>query len=107
MLKRCARQSFPGERAQRVVAAHHGRGRCHLRTGCRPDRKAYSLLCSRRRQPRTRPAFRLHSLRFARTEANEAETLASCFIRFGSRVDLYVPKSATITAALGDKVYAT
>ena len=29
------------------------------------------------------------------------------FIRFGSRVDLYVPKSATITAALGDKVYAT
>src|SRR6266699_3368892 len=29
------------------------------------------------------------------------------FIRFGSRVDLYIPKSATITAALGDKVYAT
>jgi len=29
------------------------------------------------------------------------------FIRFGSRVDLYVPKSAKITAALGDKVYAT
>jgi phosphatidylserine decarboxylase len=29
------------------------------------------------------------------------------FIRFGSRVDVYVPKSATITAALGDKVYAT
>src|SRR5207302_8776362 len=29
------------------------------------------------------------------------------FIRFGSRVDLYVPRSATITTALGDKVYAT
>src|SRR5256886_3788569 len=29
------------------------------------------------------------------------------FIRFGSRVDLYVPESATIRAALGDKVYAT
>src|SRR5437899_11793088 len=29
------------------------------------------------------------------------------FIRFGSRVDLYVPKSTTITAALGDRVCAT
>lgn len=29
------------------------------------------------------------------------------FIRFGSRVDLYLPKDATIVAALGDKVRAT
>jgi phosphatidylserine decarboxylase len=29
------------------------------------------------------------------------------FIRFGSRVDVYLPKSATIKAALGDKVHAT
>jgi phosphatidylserine decarboxylase len=29
------------------------------------------------------------------------------FIRFGSRVDLYIPKDAAIKAALGDKVYAT
>lgn len=28
------------------------------------------------------------------------------FIRFGSRVDVYVPKSAIVRAALGDKVYA-
>ncbi len=28
------------------------------------------------------------------------------FIRFGSRVDLYLPPNARITAALGDKVYA-
>jgi phosphatidylserine decarboxylase len=28
------------------------------------------------------------------------------FIRFGSRVDLYLPTSARVTAALGDKVYA-
>jgi phosphatidylserine decarboxylase len=28
------------------------------------------------------------------------------FIRFGSRVDLYVPKSAKVVAALGDKVHA-
>jgi len=29
------------------------------------------------------------------------------FIRFGSRVDLYVPKNAKVMAALGDKVHAT
>jgi phosphatidylserine decarboxylase len=29
------------------------------------------------------------------------------FIRFGSRVDLYVPKSAKVVTALGDKVHAT
>lgn len=29
------------------------------------------------------------------------------FIRFGSRVDIYVPVDAKIVAALGDKVYAT
>ena len=29
------------------------------------------------------------------------------FIRFGSRVDVYVPRSATVKAALGDKVHAT
>ena len=29
------------------------------------------------------------------------------FIRFGSRVDVYVPADAEVTAALGDKVYAT
>ncbi len=29
------------------------------------------------------------------------------FIRFGSRVDLYLPKNATVVAALGDKVRAT
>jgi phosphatidylserine decarboxylase len=29
------------------------------------------------------------------------------FIRFGSRVDIYVPQSAELKAALGDKVYAT
>ena len=28
------------------------------------------------------------------------------FIRFGSRVDVYLPKTATVKAALGDKVYA-
>ncbi len=28
------------------------------------------------------------------------------FIRFGSRVDLYLPVNARIKAALGDKVYA-
>jgi phosphatidylserine decarboxylase len=28
------------------------------------------------------------------------------FIRFGSRVDLYLPPDAEVTAALGDKVYA-
>ncbi|MCJ7837829.1 MAG: phosphatidylserine decarboxylase, partial [Burkholderiales bacterium] len=28
------------------------------------------------------------------------------FIRFGSRVDLYLPPNARIKAALGDKVYA-
>ncbi|MGH8746490.1 MAG: phosphatidylserine decarboxylase, partial [Burkholderiales bacterium] len=28
------------------------------------------------------------------------------FIRFGSRVDLYLPLDAELTAALGDKVYA-
>ena len=28
------------------------------------------------------------------------------FIRFGSRVDVYLPKSAVVKAALGDKVYA-
>ena len=41
----------------------------------------------------------------------EGDTLARGqrfgFIRFGSRVDLYVPKSATIVASLGDKVHAT
>lgn len=29
------------------------------------------------------------------------------FIRFGSRVDVYVPQDVTLKAALGDKVYAT
>ena len=29
------------------------------------------------------------------------------FIRFGSRVDVYLPPDAEATAALGDKVYAT
>ncbi|MGA8004768.1 MAG: phosphatidylserine decarboxylase, partial [Burkholderiales bacterium] len=29
------------------------------------------------------------------------------FIRFGSRVDLYLPLDAEVTAALGDKVYAS
>jgi phosphatidylserine decarboxylase len=29
------------------------------------------------------------------------------FIRFGSRVDVYLPRSAIVKAALGDKVYAT
>ncbi len=29
------------------------------------------------------------------------------FIRFGSRVDIYVPEDANLAAALGDKVYAT
>ena len=29
------------------------------------------------------------------------------FIRFGSRVDVYLPPDAEVTAALGDKVYAT
>jgi phosphatidylserine decarboxylase len=29
------------------------------------------------------------------------------FIRFGSRVDVYIPTGATLRAALGDKVYAT
>jgi phosphatidylserine decarboxylase len=29
------------------------------------------------------------------------------FIRFGSRVDIYVPQDAKLVAALGDKVYAT
>jgi len=29
------------------------------------------------------------------------------FIRFGSRVDIYVPEDAKLVAALGDKVYAT
>jgi len=29
------------------------------------------------------------------------------FIRFGSRVEVYVPTDATLTAALGDKVHAT
>jgi phosphatidylserine decarboxylase len=29
------------------------------------------------------------------------------FIRFGSRVDIYVPVDAKVVAALGDKVYAT
>jgi phosphatidylserine decarboxylase len=28
------------------------------------------------------------------------------FIRFGSRVDLYLPKDATVKASLGDKVHA-
>jgi len=28
------------------------------------------------------------------------------FIRFGSRVDVYLPKNATVKAALGDKVHA-
>ena len=28
------------------------------------------------------------------------------FIRFGSRVDVYLPPEAEVTAALGDKVYA-
>lgn len=43
--------------------------------------------------------------------ASEGETLARGqrfgFIRFGSRVDLYVPRSAKVVAALGDKVHAT
>ena len=42
---------------------------------------------------------------------SEGDTLARGqrfgFIRFGSRVDLYVPKGATVVAALGDRVYAT
>ena len=42
---------------------------------------------------------------------NEGDTLARGqrfgFIRFGSRVDLYVPKSAKVMVGLGDKVYAT
>ena len=29
------------------------------------------------------------------------------FIRFGSRVDVYLPPDARVNAALGDKVYAT
>ena len=29
------------------------------------------------------------------------------FIRFGSRVDVYLPLNAEVKAALGDKVYAT
>ncbi|HLQ00833.1 MAG TPA: phosphatidylserine decarboxylase, partial [Burkholderiales bacterium] len=29
------------------------------------------------------------------------------FIRFGSRVEVYVPPDATLVAALGDKVHAT
>ncbi|MBA2689266.1 MAG: phosphatidylserine decarboxylase, partial [Burkholderiales bacterium] len=29
------------------------------------------------------------------------------FIRFGSRVDVYLPTTAKIKAAIGDKVYAT
>jgi len=29
------------------------------------------------------------------------------FIRFGSRVDIYIPEDANLVAALGDKVYAT
>jgi phosphatidylserine decarboxylase len=41
----------------------------------------------------------------------EGDTLARGqrfgFIRFGSRVDVYIPRSATVKAALGDKVHAT
>jgi len=29
------------------------------------------------------------------------------FIRFGSRVDIYVPEDSSLVAALGDKVYAS
>jgi len=29
------------------------------------------------------------------------------FIRFGSRVDIYVPENAKLVASLGDKVYAS
>jgi phosphatidylserine decarboxylase len=42
---------------------------------------------------------------------NEGDSLARGqrfgFIRFGSRVDIYVPENADLVAALGDKVYAT
>ena len=41
----------------------------------------------------------------------EGDTLARGqrfgFIRFGSRVDVYVPEDASVVAALGDKVYAS
>jgi phosphatidylserine decarboxylase len=29
------------------------------------------------------------------------------FIRFGSRVDIYIPEDSSLVAALGDKVYAS
>ena len=43
--------------------------------------------------------------------AKQGQTLARGerfgFIRFGSRVDVYLPLTATPRAAVGDKVYAT
>src|SRR5260221_1383052 len=39
--------------------------------------------------------------------ANLARGQRFGFIRFGSRVDIYVPEDANLEAALGDKVYAT
>ena len=62
------------------------RRRRHLRAGRRPDRAAHSLL------------------RRARRELRRGERYG--FIRFGSRVDVYLPPDAEPAAALGDKVYA-
>ncbi len=63
------------------------RRRCDLRADRRPDRAAHPVLCGTGRYARRGQRYG--------------------FIRFGSRVDVYLPATATPRVAVGDVVHAT
>ena len=80
-------QGIARKRAQRVVDQDAGRRRRHLRAGGGADRAAHPVLCQSTGQTLAR------GQRYG-------------FIRFGSRVDVYLPLAAVPRASVGDKVYA-
>ena len=81
------RQVVARERAQRAVDPDSERRRRHLRADRGAHRAPHPVLCG--------PGQRL-----ARGERYG-------FIRFGSRVDVYLPPESRPVAAVGDKVHAT
>ena len=86
--QRGAGQGVGRQRAQCAEARHADGRRGHLRADRRADRAPHPLLREAR------------AIALARGQRYG-------FIRFGSRVDLYLPPDAIPRASVGDKVYAT
>ena len=87
LLQRRAGQGVAGERTLCAAPGHRAAGRHHLCAGRRPDRAAHAVL-----RRAGRPLAR--GQRYG-------------FIRFGSRVDVYLPANAAPRVAVGDAVQAT